>query len=33
MLPRLLVLGFELADHTLGHVVDGGGDLVGFSSA
>jgi hypothetical protein len=26
---RLLVLGFELADHSLGLVVDGGEDLVG----
>ena len=26
---RLLVLGFELADHSLGLVVEGGGDLVG----
>ena len=30
---RLLVLGFELADHSLGLVVEGGEDLVGFSSA
>jgi hypothetical protein len=29
---RLLVLGFELADHSLGLVVEGGEDLVGFSS-
>ena len=27
--PRLLVLGFELADHRLGLVVEGGDDLVG----
>ena len=26
---RLLVLGFELADHSLGLVVEGGDDLVG----
>jgi hypothetical protein len=26
---RLLVLGFELADHSLGFVVEGGEDLVG----
>jgi hypothetical protein len=26
---RLLVLGFELADHSLGLVVEGGEDLVG----
>jgi hypothetical protein len=30
---RLLVLGFELADHRLGRVVEGGEDLLGFSSA
>jgi hypothetical protein len=27
---RLLVLGFELADHSLGLVVEGGDDLVGL---
>jgi len=27
------VLGFELADHSLGLVIEGGEDLVGFSSA
>ena len=26
---RLLVLGFEFVDHSLGHVVEGGDDLVG----
>jgi hypothetical protein len=30
---RLLVLGFELADRSLGLVVEGGEDLVGVSSA
>ena len=30
---RLLVLGFELADHSLGLVGERGEDLVGFSSA
>ena len=29
---RLFVLGFELADHSLG-LVEGGEDLIGFSSA
>jgi hypothetical protein len=32
-IPRLLVPGFELADHSLGLVVEGGEDLVAFSSA
>jgi hypothetical protein len=30
---RLLVRGFELADHSLGRVVEGGEDLVGVLSA
>ena len=29
-LAHLLVLGFELADHSLGLVVEGGDDLVGI---